>query len=37
MKFWFFLAAMMGPRFFHRFIVLFAFGMALLLYCFLRS
>jgi hypothetical protein len=37
MKFWFFLAAMMGPRFFHRFVVLFAIGMVLFLYCFLRS
>jgi hypothetical protein len=36
-KFWFFLAAMMGPRIFYRFVVLFALGMVLLLYCFLRS
>jgi hypothetical protein len=37
MKFWFFLAAMMGPRFFRRFVVWFALGMVLFLYCFLRS
>jgi len=37
MKFWFFLAAMMGPRFFQRFVVLFALGMVLFLYCILRS
>jgi hypothetical protein len=37
MKFWFFLAAMMGPRFFRRFVVLFALGMALFLYCLVRT
>ena len=37
MKFWFFLAATIGPRFFYRFVVLFAIGMVLFLYCFLRS
>ena len=37
MRFWFIFAAMMGPRFFRRFIVLFAAGMALMLYCLVRS
>jgi hypothetical protein len=37
MRFWFFLAAMMGPRFFRRFVVLFALGMALFLYCLVRT
>ena len=37
MRFWFFLAAMMGPRFLGRFVVLFALGMVLFLYCFMRS
>lgn len=36
MKFWFFFAAMMGPRFFRRFVVLFALGMAIFLYCLIR-
>jgi hypothetical protein len=37
MRFWFLIAAMMGPRFFARFLLLFIFGMGLLLYCFLRA
>jgi hypothetical protein len=37
MRFWFLLAALMGPRFFRRFIVLFALGMALMFYCLIRS
>jgi hypothetical protein len=37
MKFWFFLAAMMGPRFFRRFVILFALGMGVMLYCFVRG
>jgi hypothetical protein len=32
MRFWFLLAAVMGPRFFRRFIFLFALGMALMVY-----
>ena len=37
MRFWFLLAALMGTRFFRRFIVLFALGMAVMLYCLIRS
>jgi hypothetical protein len=37
MRFWFIFAAMMGPRFFRRFVILFAIGMALLLYALVRS
>ncbi len=37
MRFWFFLAAMMGSQYFRRFVLLFALGMALMLYCFVRS
>jgi hypothetical protein len=37
MRFWFIFAAMMGPKFFRRFIALFAFGMALMLYSLIRS
>jgi hypothetical protein len=37
MRFWFLLAALMGPRFFRRFIVLFALGMAVMFYCLIRS
>lgn len=37
MQFWFMFAAMMGPKFFRRFIVLFAIGMALMLYSLIRS
>jgi hypothetical protein len=37
MRFWFIFAAIMGPRFFRRFIVLFALGMALILYALVRS
>ena len=37
MRFWFLLAAVMAPRFFRRFIFLFALGMALMLYCLLRA
>lgn len=36
MRFRFFVAAMMGPRFFRRFMLLFALGIALVLYCFVR-
>jgi hypothetical protein len=37
MRFWFLLAALMGPRFFRRFIVLVALGMAVMFYCLIRS
>ena len=37
MRFWFLFAAMMGPRFFARFLLFFAFGMGLLFYCLLRA
>ena len=37
MRFWFLIAAMMGPRFFARFLLFFIAGMGLLLYCFLRA
>jgi hypothetical protein len=37
MNFWFFLAALMGPRFFARFMLFFVLGMGLMLYCFLRE
>jgi hypothetical protein len=37
MRFWVLLAAMMGPRFFGRFVLFFILGMGLLLYCFLRA
>jgi hypothetical protein len=37
MRFWFLLAALMGPRFFRRFIVLFALGMVVMFYCLIRS
>jgi hypothetical protein len=35
--FWFFLAALMGPRFFARFALLFMLAMGFLLYCVIRS
>jgi hypothetical protein len=37
MRFAFLLAAIMGPKFFQRFFLLFALGMVLLLYCFVRA
>jgi hypothetical protein len=37
MRLWFLLAAMMGPRFFERFLLFFVLGMGLLLFCFLRA
>ena len=37
MRFWFLIAAMMGPRVFARFLLFFVVGMGLLLYCFLRA
>jgi hypothetical protein len=37
MRFWFLLAALMGPRFFRRFIVLFALGMSVMFYYLIRS
>ena len=37
MRFWFIFAAMMGPKFFRRFVVLFALGMMLMLYSLIRS
>jgi len=37
MRFWFLLAAMMGPRFFRRFVVFFAIGAGLLLFSLLRA
>jgi hypothetical protein len=35
--FWFFLAALMGPRVFARFLLLFILGMGFMLYCLIRS
>jgi hypothetical protein len=37
MGFWFILAALMGPRFFGRFALLFMLGMGFMLYCLIRS
>lgn len=37
MRLWFILAAMLGPRFFRRFIFFFAIGAGLLIYSLLRS
>jgi hypothetical protein len=37
MSLWFLFAAMMGHRFFARFVVFFVLGMGFLLYCFLRA
>jgi hypothetical protein len=37
MRFWFIIAAMMGPKFLRRFIVLFALGMMLMFYSLIRS
>lgn len=37
MRFWFLIAAMMGPRFFTRFVLFFILGMGLLLYCLVRA
>jgi hypothetical protein len=37
MNFWLFLAALMGQRFFARFVLFFILGMGLMLYCFLRA
>jgi hypothetical protein len=37
MRFWFILAAMMGPRFFRRFVFFFALAAGVLLYSLLRS
>jgi hypothetical protein len=37
MRFWFIFAAMMGPKFFRRFIVVFAIGMAVMLYSLVQS
>jgi len=37
MNFWFLLAALMGPRFFARFMLFFVLGMGLMLYSFLRA
>jgi hypothetical protein len=37
MRFWFVFAAMMGPKFFGRFVILFALGMALMLYSLVQS
>lgn len=37
MRLWFLIAAMMGPRFFARFLLFFILGMGLLFYCFLRA
>jgi hypothetical protein len=37
MRLFFLISAMMGPRFFARFLVLFTFGVGLFLYCFLRG
>ena len=37
MRFWFVFAAMMGPKFFRCFVVLFVIGMALMLYSLVRS
>jgi hypothetical protein len=37
MRLWFLLAAMMGPRFFERFLLFFVLGVGLLLLCLLRA
>jgi hypothetical protein len=37
MRFWFLLAAIMGPRFFRRFVLFFALGAGLFLYSLLRA
>ena len=37
MNLWFLLAALMGARFFARFMLFFLLGMGLMLYCFLRA
>ena len=37
MRLFFLISAMMGPRFFARFLFFFTLGMGLLLYCFLRA
>ena len=37
MRFFFLISAMMGPRFFARFLLFFILGMGLFLYCFLRA
>lgn len=37
MRFWFLLAALMGPRFFARFLFFFVLGAGLFLYCLLRA
>jgi hypothetical protein len=37
MRLWFLIAAMMGPRFFARFLLFFVLGMTLLFYCLLRA
>lgn len=37
MRLWILLAAMMGPRFFERFLLFFILGIGLLLFCFLRA
>ena len=37
MGFWFILAALLGPRFFSRFALLFMLGLGFMLYCLIRS
>jgi hypothetical protein len=37
MRFWFLIAAMMGPRFFARFLLFFVLGIGLFLFCLLRA
>jgi hypothetical protein len=37
MRLFFLISAMMGPRFFARFILLFALGTGLFLYCLVRG
>jgi hypothetical protein len=37
MRFWFLIAAIMGPRFFARFLLFFILGIGLLFYCLLRA
>jgi hypothetical protein len=37
MSFWFLLAALMGPRFFARFVLFFVLGTGLAPYCFVRT
>ena len=37
MRWWFIFAVLLGPKFFRRFIVLFALGMVLMLYSLIRS